>query len=361
MMRKILRKIKHIIENIMSNNCVVQYIERKKFYALFDAKVKTRIFIIGVPEYNNLGDNAILLGQHNCIKRAFPEGTIIDISRTEYYKYRDFIIANIGENDVLTGQGGGNMGDEWFIEEKLRRDLIADFPQKNILIFPQTIFYNPTDLGETEKKNSINFYNEKRITLIARELVSYDIMKQLYPNANIIMTPDMVLSLDKRDFLITDIIERTDLLICLRSDEEKALSYDAECKIKMAASKFDYPTKNIDMYAGCAIINKNNRMRLLCEKMKEFAKSKLVITDRLHGMIFAAVSETPCIVFGNYNYKISGSYEWISKLGYIKFLSDVGEIDDAIAELLKIAPRQYDKSMYSEYYDCIVTCLRNLK
>ena len=59
--------------------------------------------------------------------------------------------------------------------------------------------------------------------------------------------------------------------------------------------------------------------------MQEFCDAKLVITDRLHGMIFAAISETPCIVFSNYNHKVGGTYEWIKQLPYIRYVENMGE------------------------------------
>ena len=35
--------------------------------------------------------------------------------------------------------------------------------------------------------------------------------------------------------------------------------------------------------------------------MSEIGKRKVVVTDRLHGMIFCAITGTPCVVFSNYN------------------------------------------------------------
>lgn len=58
-------------------------------------------------------------------------------------------------------------------------------------------------------------------------------------------------------------------------------------------------------------------------KFKDFQKSKLVITDRLHGMVFCAISGTPCIAFSNYNHKVKGTYDWIKDLDYIKYVDNI--------------------------------------
>ena len=44
-----------------------------------------------------------------------------------------------------------------------------------------------------------------------------------------------------------------------------------------------------------------------------------LITDRIHGMLFAAVTGTPCIALDNVSKKVSGAYEWIQYLDYIQF------------------------------------------
>ena len=57
--------------------------------------------------------------------------------------------------------------------------------------------------------------------------------------------------------------------------------------------------------------------------LNEFLRCKVVITDRLHGMLFAAITKTPCIVTKSLDYKITGTYEWIKDLNYIKFVEQL--------------------------------------
>ncbi|WP_423202829.1 polysaccharide pyruvyl transferase family protein [Morganella morganii] len=55
----------------------------------------------------------------------------------------------------------------------------------------------------------------------------------------------------------------------------------------------------------------------------KFSNSKLVVTDRLHGMIFAFITNTPCLVIRNSNHKIEETYKnWISNFNYIKLIND---------------------------------------
>ena len=45
--------------------------------------------------------------------------------------------------------------------------------------------------------------------------------------------------------------------------------------------------------------------------IKQFSKSKLVVTDRLHGMILSVITGTNCIAFDNSSGKVSGVYDTI--------------------------------------------------
>ena len=95
------------------------------------------------------------------------------------------------------------------------------------------------------------------------------------------------------------------------------------------------------------------------DKFKDFQKYELVITDRLHGMVFCAISGTPCIVFGNYNQKVKGTYEWIKNLPYIKYIDSMDNINLEIDNLLKIKDRGLDFSMIelkSKYNDLNCLC-----
>lgn len=80
--------------------------------------------------------------------------------------------------------------------------------------------------------------------------------------------------------------------------------------------------------------------------LNDYRSAKIVITDRLHGMIFAAITGTPCIVLPNANHKISATYNtWLKQSNYIIFLekSNVNDFRLAIHSLLKLKNNNYKK------------------
>ena len=75
------------------------------------------------------------------------------------------------------------------------------------------------------------------------------------------------------------------------------------------------------------------RDKELKKKFKQISRAKVVVTDRLHGMIFCAFTNTPCIVLSNYNHKIKNSYEtWLNHLDYIKFYDTI-DVDKIIKDI----------------------------
>ena len=84
---------------------------------------------------------------------------------------------------------------------------------------------------------------------------------------------------------------------------------------------------NLDIFYGSTLadVEKNGdillerREEVIIEKLNEFRRYKLVITDRLHGMILSVISGTPWLARDNSSKKVSGVYELISDLPLVKF------------------------------------------
>lgn len=290
-------------------------------------------YIMGTPQYSNLGDSAIDLAQRHFLQTiGAAKENIKEITKEEYRLYRSMILRCIRPQDVITCIGGGNMGDEWLAEENFRRQILADFPGRPVMVFPQTVYYTKTDRGALEKEKSRPYYNRENCILAAREQTSYQIMQQLYPRAAICLTPDIVLSMTAQDFGVVP-QKRESILLLLRRDVESALKETERQELLSEVEKLGMPVVQTDMYAQ-EPVTKENRSRLVREKMQQFAGSRLVVTDRLHGMIFAAITQTPCIVLGNYNHKVEGTYAWLVELPYIRFADSLDHAKELLPQLL---------------------------
>lgn len=120
---------------------------------------------------------------------------------------------------------------------------------------------------------------------------------------------------------------------------------------------FNEPIHEISMMAEC-MISPDIRKEIVEQQLSRFASAKLIITDRLHGMVFAALVGTPCIVFNNYNHKVCGTYDWIKALPYIRLAENYRSAIEYVSELINMNDQTFDYSLLSEYYDQIVELIK---
>ncbi len=306
--------------------------------------------LLGTPDHNNIGDSAIVTAEIEFLRRCGKE--TLELTVKEYPRYRELLkrILVLKRNQIIYWHGGGNMGDQWFKEELFRREVLCELKNHRQVIFPQTIYYSNTEEGIREKEASRAVYNRKSgLVLVAREKQSYEIMKELYPDAQILLSPDIVLSSSMESFGVIP-EKRSGVLMCLRNDPEKSVSDESWDCLGNYFIDMGWECRKTDMYAKGAV-TKDKRRDCIREKMQEFCGAKLVVTDRLHGMVFAALTGTPCIVFGNYNHKVYGTYEWISYLPYIKYVESVEEAEQCFPELISLENCRYDGEPLTPYFE----------
>lgn len=280
---------------------------------------KKPVFLIFTPEHANLGDHAI----------AYAEQQMLEKNGIDYYEITGAKLDQLAQTNYLGVMnkatilinGGGNLGTLWPDIERMNRRIIESNPKSKIIILPNSIFYEDSDYGRREFEESKRIYNShKSLTIYAREKLSYQKMKTAYRDVR--LAPDMVLSLNEEK----DRGERSGCILCLRDDTERTLGVDERKKVDDFA--FETFGENVrvsdtvlDHYVPVA-----ERENELSKKFDEFGKAQLVITDRLHGMIFCAITGTNCIVLNSKSPKIRGCYEWISDLGYIRFADSADEL-----------------------------------
>ncbi len=211
------------------------------------------------------------------------------------------------------------------------------FPNNTIIIFPQTIYFSDDEEGRKVLDESIKIYNShKNLYICCRETYTYNLIKDKFQSCNVMLVPDMVLYLDN----IKNNEQRSETLFCIRNDKEKMqynLDNVKQSILNNGIDKIDYT----DTVIPKIIISNSSRKKIFENKLKQFSNYKLVVTDRLHGMIFALLSNTPCLVFENKSYKVRGVYNWIKDVNYIK-LCNSEKMEEQIAELLNEKDTQYD-------------------
>lgn len=317
-----------------------------------------KVWLIGTPEHRNLGDSAIVIAEKAFLQQCgIPTSRIKEVTVSEFKQYESLFCRCIGIKDILALHGGGNFGDIWIQEEYFRRHILKLFPENLTVLFPQTAYFSDTPQGRAEKAAAILYYDRKeKMVLTARDRTTFSIMKELFPKTRILLTPDIVLSTNKRAFEVLRESKRSEILCCFRADKERQMSQQEQSSLFSLLEKTKLPVRKTDMVA-MERVTKKNRIRLVAEKMKEIAAARLVVTDRLHGMIFAAITKTPCLVFSNNHHKVKEAYEWLQNIPYILYAESITKAAPLVEKLLSFEEDTMEdwdkKSDFSELEDCV--------
>lgn len=313
---------------------------------------KARYLLVDTPIHNNLGDLAIAIAEKQFVISKINSNDIFEITSFEFDKLGKFYSRLYRKDGVVLVHGGGFIGNLWPTEEFRFRQIIKMFYSNKIIVLPQTVTF---DLSTEEGRKFFNesyaiYVNKLDLYIFAREKKSYDFMTSNMPDVNCILVPDIVTSMhhDVGKYV------RKDILLCLRRDHEKAIHIEDVEKIKHLINTnyndVNYVVTDTVIDNISTIILPSYREKLVEKKLIEFAKSRLVITDRLHGMVFAALTNTPCIALANSNGKVEGVYEWVKSNDYIFFAHNVQEVEEILMKLDLDKEYKYDYSAIINKY-----------
>ena len=309
---------------------------------LFQNTPSPRNLLFCVPEHCNIGDHAIAYAERRMLT-ALSDRPLLEFAG-DMTRVLRCIKEFVTPDDVVFLHGGGNMGSLYECEERYRCDILSLLHGNRIVLFPQTISYDDTPYSQRFLRHTQGVYGRKGkdLHLIARERMSLRRMRDYYPSNDVLLTPDIVLSLT--DQATADPAQRDGILLCMRNDVEKTTSATAATLIEAAAKKTGehvaYTDTTID--GKYAPISKERGEELVLGKFAEFSKTKLVVTDRLHGMIFSAVTGTPCIAMDNSTGKVKAEYEWLEGFPHIAFAHNADEAASPIPSMagMRVDPAQ---------------------
>ena len=301
-----------------------EFLRDEKLSNLYFAK---KIILIGTSEHSNIGDAAITFGEYEFVRKYFSDYKLIEISTYEFSDSLQYLENIINSDDLIFLQGGGNLGNKFKSEENVRRTVIENFPNNKIIILPQTIYF--TDDNELEISKRI-YNNHKNLTIFTRGHISLEFAKKNFSNAQCYESLDSALNLN-----FNFGYSRNGIMCCLRDlTDESGLdkkTYEEIFKIIKSFDK-DYSfTNNL----WTSDIKKDQRNFVVYEQLKNFAKHKLVVTDRLHGLIFSLITNTPCIVISAYNHKLKEFTDMLKTNKSVVFIDkDITKLNENIGKFL---------------------------
>lgn len=305
--------------------------ELKKIVELIN---KEDAFYFDYPMHLNVGDLLIYAGTE-----AFFKEYNINIRLRRCLQTFDIneVKRNITKNTTIICHGGGNLGDLYPLLQKLREELVINFPNNRIILLPQTGYFSNQD---EMKKSAAIFSAHKDCHLFARDLPTLELLKNF--SDKVILCPDMAHQL-YGEFPLKNKVESLEKnkLYFLRKDiEASQLEKNIESTLSASAVVKDWDdivTSNDIMYARiysklARILNISHlsifkdkindlwykhTLNIIERARNEFMKYDLVVTSRLHGHIFSCLLGIPNQVCDNSYGKNLGYYnQWTKDIDY---------------------------------------------
>ncbi len=293
-----------------------------------------KLVLFNTPEHDNIGDHLLAVSTLNLLKKIFPSNGIYEVSDIEYLWYKKHIHEKISQKDIILIAGGGFLGSLWLYNGELNvREIVEEYGNNRIVIFPQTIFFEDNTRGKMVYKESCDIYRKhNNLTICARDYSSKLIGEQiLNRNDSVRLLPDLALFYDMAESFQSS-HKKNVALVCLRNDKESILGQAAREDIYKELVKLHYEIREISMHSE-EIFRKESRDSIVKAKIKEISEAQIIVTDTLHCMISAALAGTACIAFDNLSGKVSGVFEWIKDLEYIKVCKSIDEFKWVLKEL----------------------------
>lgn len=286
------------------------------------------------PYYNNIGDLLIWEGELQFLQ-SLPYSMLASHSRFTY-KPND----KITPQTVILLQGGGNFGDIWRPCQEFRLKIIADYPFNPIIIFPQTVYYENTEIM---KKDAKLMSKHPNLTICARDKKSYEILQENFSYNQILLVPDMAFYIDPHKLKKYMKHPLDSSLIIKRKDKEQSnfdfsslhCSYTniktgdwPSMEKRMLTTEIGLKMTGFHRHFGPflgfitdAYFNSYYRSHLIKIGVKFVSSYKEIYTTRLHVAILCTLLQKPFYFINNSYGKNLTFYEtWLKNIDEIHFL-----------------------------------------
>jgi exopolysaccharide biosynthesis predicted pyruvyltransferase EpsI len=278
-----------------------------------------RVALLDHPVHGNVGDHMIWLGQRKALRKLRAR-TVYACTAATYN--RDEMAAILGDGLVLI-HGGGNLGDLWPRHQKLREQIIQDFPNNRIIQLPQSIHFTDAANAATAR-GCLKAHGG--VTIMVRDRTSLRLAGELL-GIDVVLCPDMAFALGPLKRSRAPIY---DTVYLKRTDKEaqgdlpaqavrQLLRNDAtviECdwletgRRERILGRMDTRCPSVfrsglgQRYLRSALYDRQSSI-CLHRGIRILSEGRRVLTDRLHGFILSVLLGIPVVPLDNSTGKIS--------------------------------------------------------
>ena len=260
-----------------------------------------RAVFIGSPVHSNLGDHLLAVQCLGYIRTlGYREVVEIPEFTLELFARR---IAIAPEDTIFIAAGGwmGNL----YEDELVIEDILTRWKDNRIIVLPQTVFFSGDSARDVARLRRA-LEGVEDLTLCVREPKSYRFCREELglSEDRCLLLPDMAL-LAMRGIRPKEHGATNRILFAMRQDAERARD-GSFAELRDELTHRGYTIGDSSSVVPEKIVPIARREAFIRRKIREFARADLVVTDRLHAMIFALLAGTKCIAMDNATHKVLG-------------------------------------------------------
>jgi pyruvyl transferase EpsO len=331
--------------------------------------------VVDFPNHDNVGDNAIWLGEMAALDALGVE--VRYVCDTATYR-RQALEEALGRTGLILLHGGGNFGDLYPRHHQLRQRVLDDFPHHQTIQLPQTIWFTGEGSATLEHTRR-TLGRRKAYTLLVRDQPSLQFAKENF-NADVRLCPDMAFALGpqpRHAKLLYDVV------VLGRTDKEAVYDWRsvmdpahrvlvtdwpamAQARLALHPGK-DSSSERLEdwfyvwmerLYRRSPVAPPAATHRLFLRRwnalagrrvrqgMNLLASGKTVITDRLHAHVFCTLMGIPHVVLDNNYGKVRAVSEaWTASLGFARWARNPGEAIALARKLSDLTGTQDEQSI----------------
>lgn len=297
--------------------------QKERYKALISPFVVGKnAILVDMVDHWNLGDSFIEWGEHLFLNETgnYPK-QLCSLNACDWEEI-DKSIAENPNNSVLLIHGGGNFGDLWIEERKHHRWIVLGHNNVPIVFLPQSVHY--VDVKKCRKDYHL-LRRHPNVQLFARDNHSLHTFRTHFKKNSSKLCPDAAFFIGNVKKCEESPI--VDILIIARKDVEASSSLgslDLNIQTVLNESGVSFLHTDWPCVEEESIILPHNPLDHAKSRFelgkKCLCRGKVLVTDRLHGVILAMLMGVPHVFLDN-SYKKISSYR-SANLGPVESCSD---------------------------------------
>ena len=267
--------------------------------------------IVDFPNIRNVGDSAIWLGEMAYLRAAKRRPAYV----SEIANHSSQHLREEMPKGPIFIHGGGNFGDVWESHQRFRERILEEFPDRQVIQFPQSIHFDSPARIEQSARIIAKHGN---FVLLVRDVESLEFSRKHF-ECEVILCPDMALCIGPIAPLAA---ARLPILAMLREDKEKSTAYDTALYpelsvedwitepalgmklVKLRSKLASLLTGRDEQAARFAKFNDLAEARFR-RGIRQISRGRAIVTDRLHVHILSLLLGRPHATLDNSYGKIT--------------------------------------------------------